>query len=191
MILPELVLFNECCKADSQSKDLIGLLQRSPESLEFAPRVVYTSSRTGEYSALPPNIHDDYQLIKSTKSYGASKYLGNLIMSRLDREYGPENSKSTSMYEEDAQDDRESRKVRFVTADPGSVRTNVANASLTAASGGFAAYVAFMRFANLAVFWLVSARSYLVSISRFCLRHLAHCTLTNYRARYETQQDSA
>ncbi|WWC65125.1 uncharacterized protein I303_107739 [Kwoniella dejecticola CBS 10117] len=92
-------------------RELITLLRRSPESLPFPPRIVYTSSVTSAFDKLSSSPLDDYQLISYEKSYSASKLMGDLIMTQFDREYG------------DPQQEGE-RPVRVFTADPGCVCTN-------------------------------------------------------------------
>ncbi|WWD20640.1 hypothetical protein CI109_105116 [Kwoniella shandongensis] len=95
-------------------RELIPLLRRSPESLPFSPRVVYTSSLTAWMSRLHEKPLDDYQLLDYEKSYSASKYMGDLVMCQLDREYNPPNTKE--------------RGVRIFTVDPGAVTTSLTRA---------------------------------------------------------------
>jgi NAD(P)-dependent dehydrogenase (short-subunit alcohol dehydrogenase family) len=88
-------------------KELAPMLQRSPHTLPFPPRVIYTSSATAKYDAVKAELVHDYQLVQHEATYKLSKYLGDLVMCQLDRELGGE------------------RSVRCLTADPGAVATSI------------------------------------------------------------------
>ncbi|WVW80930.1 hypothetical protein I302_102921 [Kwoniella bestiolae CBS 10118] len=105
------------------AKELIPLLRRSPPSLPFQPRIIYTSSCTSSSSKLSSEPLNDYQLIEYEKSYSASKYMGDLIMVQLDKQYGSP-SPSTSTASVDQEGGEKERPVRVFTADPGCVATN-------------------------------------------------------------------
>lgn len=104
--------------ADPQAKELLPMLQRSPSSLPFQPRIVYTSSTTALLKYLRPNPLDDYQLLTygadfTYPVYKASKYSADLVMVQLDRSF----AKQASAGE---------REVRVFTADPGIAATSLA-----------------------------------------------------------------
>lgn len=98
------------------------MLCRSPPGLPFAPRVVYTSSGTATLSKLNNHPLDDYMLLDYDQSYGASKYMGDMAMIQLDREFNDETTKK----------DDDNRGVRVLTIEPGCVATNFFNAGLGA-----------------------------------------------------------
>ncbi|OCF78562.1 3-keto sterol reductase [Kwoniella mangroviensis CBS 8886] len=100
------------------AQELIPLLRRSPPSLPFQPRIIYTSSCTSSFSKLSSEPLNDYQLINYEKSYSASKYMGDLIMAQLDKQYGSSSSTND-------EDENQIRPVRAFTADPGCVATNL------------------------------------------------------------------
>ncbi|WVQ82968.1 hypothetical protein IAT38_005104 [Cryptococcus sp. DSM 104549] len=103
-------------------RELVPLLRRSPPSLPVAPRVVYTSSGTAAYYKLnQPYPLEDYQLLDYHDTYGASKYVADLVMLELDREYGSEPTGAAKTGEE--------RSVRVMTVDPGCVATNIFGAA--------------------------------------------------------------
>jgi 3-keto steroid reductase len=97
------------------AKELAPLLRKSPKSLPFEPRVVYTSSIEAEAEALNETPTDDYQLLEYKTSYRPSKYMGDLVMTQLDTQL------STG-----------ERPVRCLIAEPGCVATNIAVAGLGA-----------------------------------------------------------
>lgn len=106
-----------------QVKELAELLQRSPEGLPFSPRVVYTGSRAACAAALGDPESYDYQLIEHPHSYGASKYLAELVMTQLDRELSaahggdsPEEKKHGGHVTH-----AEHRPVRCVVSEPGCI----------------------------------------------------------------------
>lgn len=126
-------------------KELAELLQRSPEGLPFSPRVIYTSSRAACAEALGDPKSYDYQLIEHPHSYGASKYLAELVMTQLDRELA---ASTTSQAVEDNRkhghyhaDGAEHRPVRCVISEPGCILSGLFD-------GGFGAgwYRTFMKF---------------------------------------------
>lgn len=107
-------------QCSSQTKELAPLLRQSPESLPVQPRVIYTSSTTAVYEKLKPKPLDDYQLLSygvdtSTSVYSASKYMGDLAMIQLDREFSEEST---------------DRPIRCCIAQPGIVFTNLFNSGL-------------------------------------------------------------
>ncbi|WVQ73233.1 hypothetical protein IAR50_002799 [Cryptococcus sp. DSM 104548] len=104
-------------------KELVPLLRRSPVDLPFSPRVIYTSSGTAWYSKLAENPLDDYMLLDYPNTYGASKYMGDLAMTVLDKEYGEGTVETGSGGEKD-------RVVRVLAVDPGCVATNFFAAGL-------------------------------------------------------------
>ena len=88
------------------------LLRQSPSTLPFPPRVIYTSSVTAYFKHLKPNPLDDYQLLTYASpyehlGYPSSKYMGDLVMVQLDREYA-----------------NAPREARCLVAEPGCVTTN-------------------------------------------------------------------
>lgn len=132
-----------CLSSDClQTKELAPLLQKSPGSLPFEPRVVHTSSRTAEFGALASDVSTDPQMKHAPRTYAASKYLATLLIAHLDRELG-----ST----------RALKPVRCVNVDPGAVRTNVMDEGFSAEGAGLAIYVAIMRWGYWLAFMVVSA----------------------------------
>lgn len=107
---------------DKKARELLPMLRRSPPGLPFAPRVVYTSSGTATLSKLNNHPLDDYMLLDYNQSYGASKYMGDMAMIQLDREFNDETTKK----------DDGNRGVRVLTIEPGCVATNFFNAGLGA-----------------------------------------------------------
>ncbi|BEI79618.1 hypothetical protein CcaverHIS002_0101470 [Cutaneotrichosporon cavernicola] len=97
------------------AKELAPMLRKSPKTLPFEPRVVYTSSIEAEAEALSANPKDDYQLLEYTTSYRPSKYMGDLVMTQLDTQLS-----------------LDERPVRCLIAEPGCVATNIAVAGLGA-----------------------------------------------------------
>nr|ODN93991.1 3-keto sterol reductase [Cryptococcus depauperatus CBS 7841] len=100
------------------ARELLPLLRNSPTNLSVSQRIVYTSSGTALFSKLQQLPLDDHMLLSYPKSYGASKYMGDLVMLQLDREL---NSPAI---------DQNEREVRVLTVDPGCVATNFFNAGL-------------------------------------------------------------
>lgn len=100
-------------EADKQTKELQPLLAASPRQLPFDPRVVYTSSIEAEADGLKPKPLDDPELLTYESSYRASKYMGDLVMTQLDRDLSPSG-------------------VRCLIAEPGCVSTNIAVSGLGA-----------------------------------------------------------
>jgi NAD(P)-dependent dehydrogenase (short-subunit alcohol dehydrogenase family) len=135
--------------ADAQCKELLSHLEASPASLPFEPRVIHTSSRTAELRALDANVLSDPQLIKAPKTYAASKYLATLMMVHFDRMSRTAGSSSEG---------QQSRSVRCVNVDPGSVRTNVMDEGFKAEGSGLAIYIAIMRWGYWLAFTFVSSR---------------------------------
>jgi 3-keto steroid reductase len=85
---------------------------------------VYTSSIEAEAESLDKAPLDDYQLLAYETSYRPSKYMGDLIVTQLDRELGAEpkgEGKGSS-----------TRPIRVISAEPGCVATNIAVAGLGA-----------------------------------------------------------
>ena len=128
---------------------MVNLLQQSPPTLQFAPRIIHTSSRTAAFSALNDNILADPQLVQAPRTYAASKYLATLIMSHFDREYGNPKSESTSPVPA----------VRCLNVDPGAVQTNVMDEGFRAEGAGLAVYIAIMRWGYWLAFVIVSLPS--------------------------------
>jgi 3-keto steroid reductase len=69
------------------------------------------------YASLHPNPLEDYQLLEDTRSYAASKYMGDLVMLQLDRTFSESESQSAG-------------NVRCLIAEPGGLATNVYNGGL-------------------------------------------------------------
>jgi len=95
------------------------MLQRSPSTLPFQPRIVYTSSTTALLKYLRPNPLDDYQLLTYGEDfahpvYKASKYCADTVMVQLDRSFAK-------------QADTGEREVRVFTADPGIAQTSLSD----------------------------------------------------------------
>jgi len=104
-----------------QAKELAPLLQSSPSTLPFPPRIVYTSSGTANHDSLKPDPLNDYQLLTyayqepdGLGNYAASKYMGDLIMVQLDRELVHKNTRP-----------HDRPPIRCLTAEPGIVCTNI------------------------------------------------------------------
>ncbi|KAK8850457.1 hypothetical protein IAR55_004375 [Kwoniella newhampshirensis] len=100
-------------------RELVPLLRRSPHTLPFAPRVIYTSSLTARASKLNEHPLDDFQLLDYPHTYSASKYMADLVMVQLDQEYGQPSGEALS----------DERPVRIFTVDPGCVTTNLGRAN--------------------------------------------------------------
>ncbi|ODO10136.1 hypothetical protein I350_02364 [Cryptococcus amylolentus CBS 6273] len=111
-------------------KELIPLLRRSPVDLPFSPRVIYTSSGTAWYSKLAKHPLDDYMLLDYPSTYGASKYMGDLAMAALDKEYGEVESEGDAGSTRKGRGEENVREVRVLTVDPGCVATNFFAAGL-------------------------------------------------------------
>jgi 3-keto steroid reductase len=126
---------------------LVNLLQQSPSTLQFAPRIIHTSSRTAAFSALRDDILADPQLVQAPRTYAASKYLATLMMSHFDREYGNLQPESTIPVPA----------VRCLNVDPGAVQTNVMDEGFRAEGAGLAIYIAIMRWGYWLAFVIVSA----------------------------------
>ena len=99
------------------------MLRRSPQSLPLSPRAIYTSSFLATASRLHPDPLNDYQLIEydekyNDSTYKASKYMGDLVMLQLDKQYGT------------AQDAGE-RELRVLPCDPGYFSSNIYNGAFT------------------------------------------------------------
>lgn len=125
---------------DKKARELLPMLRRSPPGLPFAPRVVYTSSGTATLSKLNNHPLDDYMLLDYDESYGASKYMGDMVMLQLDREFNDENTKRDG-----------DRGVRVLTIEPGCVATNFFNAGL----GAWAWWIKFKWFWYWLSFYIV------------------------------------
>lgn len=97
------------------AQELAPLLRKSPSTLPFQPRIVYTSSIEAEAESLSSTPKDDYQLLSYEGSYRASKYMGDLVMTQLDAQLGTGDAP-----------------VRCLIAEPGCVATNIAVAGLGA-----------------------------------------------------------
>ncbi|KAK4686947.1 hypothetical protein P7C73_g3174, partial [Tremellales sp. Uapishka_1] len=91
-----------------QIKELYPLLLRSPPSLPFPPRIIYTGSLEAESHNLHPNPLDDYQLLSYGRSYAASKYMGELIAVQFDKTLSSPSSP-----------------LRVLIAEPGIVQTSI------------------------------------------------------------------
>jgi 3-keto steroid reductase len=120
-----------------QATELIGLLQQSPSSLPFSPRIIYTTSSTTELSdfdGLDPAA--DPQLLRMSKVYAPSKYAGDLLIDDLDRRYGRPSA--------------DKRAVRALCGEPGCVATNAAKDWMMESP-----LYGFLQAANLIVFLLV------------------------------------
>ncbi|RSH85207.1 hypothetical protein EHS25_005014 [Saitozyma podzolica] len=118
-------------------KELAPMLQRSPHTLPFPPRVIYTSSATAKYDAVKAELVHDYQLVQHEATYKLSKYLGDLVMCQLDRELGGGE-----------------RSVRCLTADPGAVATSIFDR-------GFGPWLWFQRIMKF-FYWLAFALTRLI-----------------------------
>jgi hypothetical protein len=85
------------------------------------PRIIYVTSSQGKPSSLSSPPSSDPQLLNAKDSYGASKYIGSIVTSRLDWELSQQG------------DDDEirqitgsaGRKVRMLRLDPGVVHTGM------------------------------------------------------------------
>ncbi|WVQ95483.1 hypothetical protein IAU59_002580 [Kwoniella sp. CBS 9459] len=115
------------------ARELAPLLRQSPTTLPFSPRIVYTSSLTSFYHKLDKDPLDDYQLIEQEHSYSASKYMGDVVMCELDREFNENVNTDHDTIGASALSEghgrshgkqREERSLRVLTADPGCVTTN-------------------------------------------------------------------
>lgn len=120
------------------AKELAVLLRASPRALPFEPRVVYTSSIEADAEGLKANPLDDYQLLTYAESYRASKYMGDLVFTALDRD--AELGQAAE------------RPVRCLIAEPGCVATNIAVSGF----GAWAWVVSFKWYAYWAVFFLAN-----------------------------------
>ena len=119
-------------------------IARSPQALPLSPRIIYVTSSQGKASFLPRPPSSDKQLLELEESYGASKYIGSVVSSRLDWEFSKRDS--SSEVETATASSRESRKVRVLRLDPGVVQT-----------GMFSQWLPFfMEWAMVAVFYIVS-----------------------------------
>ncbi|OCF31811.1 3-keto sterol reductase [Kwoniella heveanensis BCC8398] len=107
------------------ARELAPLLRNSPTTLPFSPRIIYTSSLTSFRDKLTKDPLDDYQLIEYENSYSASKYMGDVVMCELDREYNADIDRSYVTQ-------GEKRTLRVLTTDPGCVTTNFFSAGLGA-----------------------------------------------------------
>lgn len=133
--------------ADTQAKELLPMLQRSPPTLPLPPRIIYTSSSSAYLKYLRPKPLDDYQLLSygldfTYPVYKASKYCGDIVMVQLDRQF----AKSASAGEQE---------VRVFCADPGNVATSIADGVLT----GWWIWGAVMKWFYGLSFTLVSAKT--------------------------------
>lgn len=85
-------------------------MQRSPTSIPLQPRIIYVSSSRAAPEFLPqPDPTSDPQLLTTRESYDASKYMGDLVVSELDREFAGDAKRS----------------VRCLVVDPGVVWTSL------------------------------------------------------------------
>lgn len=129
-----------------QAKELRSHMARSPASLPLSPRVIYVTSSQGKAGFLPRPPSSDKQLLKLTESYGASKYIGSVVSSRLDWSFSRRGSTT-----DDDEERNEGRRVRVLRLDPGVVHT-----------GMFSQWLPFFaEWAMLACFYLVGSMSHL------------------------------
>lgn len=127
-------------------KELSPLLTKSPDTLPFPPRAVYTSSGTATFDQIKPDILDDYQLLSygadyTTSSYKASKYCGDMVMAQLDLQLAEEAQSA------------QGRSVRIFTVDPGCVCTSIFDGGF----GTWALYASVMKFFYWLTFYFVSS----------------------------------
>lgn len=102
-----------------QAQELRSHLLRSPASLPLQPRIIYVSSSRAAPEFLPqPDPTCDPQLLTTVESYDASKYVGDLVVSELDREFAGGSKR-------DEKNAHEARSVRCVVVDPGVVWTSL------------------------------------------------------------------
>ncbi|WVF67920.1 hypothetical protein IAT40_002682 [Kwoniella sp. CBS 6097] len=113
------------------ARELAPLLRNSPSNLPFSPRVIYTSSLTSFYDKLNKDPYEDYQLIEYENSYSASKYMGDVVMCELDREFNVNNDVNGESETHDKEAEGR-RSLRVITADPGCVTTNFFSSGLGA-----------------------------------------------------------
>jgi hypothetical protein len=98
-------------------------MAKSPMNLPLSPRVIYVTSSQGKATYLPQPPSTDKQLLQLKESYGASKYMGNIVTSRLDFEFS--HSEVTAEGNQNHDQDVETRKVRVLRLDPGVVHTSM------------------------------------------------------------------
>lgn len=117
--------------------------------------MVYTSSRAACAAALGDPESYDYQLLEHPHSYGASKYLAELVMTQLDREFGVSHAEGA--------DDKshgghithaEHRPVRCVISEPGCILSGLFDNGF---GGGW--WRTFIKFWYGLAFYLVRALS--------------------------------
>jgi 3-keto steroid reductase len=123
----------------SQANELLPLLQQSPASLPFSPRVVYTTSSTAELSDFDMFDRADTQLRTARTVYAPSKYAGDLLINDFDRKHGEPSGGNKP------------KGVRALAAEPACVATNAAKDYILDSP-----FFAFLQFANWLVFALVS-----------------------------------
>jgi 3-keto steroid reductase len=122
----------------SQAKELHSHLLKSPKSLALSPRVLYVSSAKAKPQYLPHPPSADPQLLEEIESYDASKFMGDVVSSRLDWQF--------SQPETNAVEAGKGRAVRFLRLDPGVVHTGI-----------FVAYLPFiLEWCMVAAFYMVS-----------------------------------
>lgn len=148
--------------ADKKARELLPMLRRSPPGLPFAPRVVYTSSGTATLSKLNNHPLDDYMLLNYDESYGASKYMGDMVMLQLDREFNDENTKRDG-----------DRGVRVLTIEPGCVATNFFNAGL----GAWAWWIKFKWFWYWLSFYIVRKLFFIFFWTRVPRKNALTCSI--------------
>jgi len=104
-----------------QAKELRSHLLRSPTTLPMPPRIIYVTSSQGKPTSLSSPPSSDPQLLNAKDSYGASKYIGSIVTSRLDWDLsqsgGDNEIRQTAGSTE--------RKVRMLRLDPGVVHTGM------------------------------------------------------------------
>lgn len=138
----------------TQAKELHSHLARSPRSLPLSPRIIYVSSSKALPKFLPQPPSSDRQLLREVESYDASKFMADVVSSRLDWDF----SRSSRLLEkpleqasaqQDDQDD--GRAVRFLRLDPGVVYTGI-----------------FVQYLPLVLEWCMVAAFYIVSLVCVC-----------------------
>ena len=87
----------------------------------MSPRIVYVTSSQGKPSSLSSPPSSDPQLLNAKDSYGASKYIGSIVTSRLDWELSQEGDDDKTRQTTG----NAGRKVRVLRLDPGVVHTGM------------------------------------------------------------------
>ena len=123
-----------------KARELTPLLRRSPSNLPIPARVVYTSSLTASRAKLNEQPLDDLQLLIHPASYSASKYMGELVMVQLDRDFNRASKKPGDA------------RIRCLNADPGAITSSIFDKGL---AGTFGPLASLMWFAYWLAFYLV------------------------------------